>query len=128
MQASCSRLQRVTSVAITAVVAVTTATMLLFKFEDYESPTRRDFTIAWIPLVLVDLVIVEFLMGMVIWYAARYSTLCVALIGLQLALMLAGTIGIAFWMWKTRSFRGGITEGMRGGVTRSEPPRLEDDD
>lgn len=97
-----------TSSAITAVVAVMTAVMLLFKFESHEKPTRLDLAIGWVPLVLVDVVIVEFLIGVVLWYAAKYPPWCTVLITVQLVLMLAGTVVMAVWMWKAMSRKGGL--------------------
>ena len=58
---------------LSAVVAVMVATMLLFRFERHKKPARKDLRNVWAPLVLVDLVIVEFLFGLVFWYAARCS-------------------------------------------------------
>ena len=102
-----------TSSAITAVVAVMIATMLLFKFEGYERPRRKDLAIAWIPLILVDFVIVEFLIGVVLWYAAKYATWRAVLMGVQLAVLLAGAIVIAVWMWNSMSIKGGLGEEER---------------
>lgn len=102
-----------TSSAITAVVAVMIATMLLFKFEGYERPRRKDLAIAWIPLILVDFVIVEFLVAVVFWYAAKYATWCAVLMGVQLTILLAGAIVIAVWMWNSMSIKGGLGEEER---------------
>jgi hypothetical protein len=102
-----------TSSAITAVVAVMLATMLLFKFEGCEKPRRKDLAIAWIPLILVDFVIVEFLIGVVLWYAAKYATWRAVLMGVQLAVLLAGAIVIAVWMWNSMSIKGGLGEEER---------------
>jgi hypothetical protein len=109
-----------TSSAITAVVAVMIATMLLFKFEGYEKPRRKDLAIAWIPLILLDVVIVEFLIAVVFWYAAKYATWCAVLMGVQLAVLLTGAIVIAIWMWNSMSIKGGIGEEERRVV---EAPR-----
>lgn len=97
-----------TSSTITAVVAVMTATMLRFKFEGHQNPTRMDLAISWIPLILVDTAIVEFLIGIVLWYAAKYPVASSALISLQLCVMLLGTIAMAIWMWKTMSQESGL--------------------
>ncbi|KAK8087779.1 hypothetical protein PG997_002740 [Apiospora hydei] len=89
-----------TNSAITAVVAVMTATMLLFKFEGHVDPTWMDLAISWVPLILVDIAILEFLVGMVLWYATKHSTASTAIISLQLGILLVGTIAMALWMWK----------------------------
>ncbi|KAK8109610.1 hypothetical protein PG999_007747 [Apiospora kogelbergensis] len=113
-----------TSSAITAVVAVMSATMLLFKFEGHERPTRMELAISWVPLVLVDVVIVEFLVGLVLWYAAQYSAASTAVMTLQLAGMLAGTIAMAIWMWNTMSQRSGL--GAEETRTATESSRVAD--
>ncbi|KAJ9614037.1 hypothetical protein H2200_002173 [Cladophialophora chaetospira] len=97
-----------TSSTLTAVIAVTIATMLLFKFEGHERPTRKELLIAWIPLVLLDVVIVEFLLAVVFWYAAKYAPWRSVLMGAQLAVLLVGTVAIAVWMWRSMSVKGGL--------------------
>ena len=67
-----------TSAALSAVVAVMVATMLLFRFEGHEKPTRQDLLIAWVPLVLLDLVIVEVLFGLMFRYIDTYICQCPA--------------------------------------------------
>jgi uncharacterized sodium:solute symporter family permease YidK len=102
-----------TSAAVTAVVAVMIATMLLFKFEGHQHPTRKELGIAWIPLVLVDLVIVEFLFGIVLWYAARSAMWRSVLMGMQLVVLLTISIVLAIWMWNSMSEKGGLGEEER---------------
>jgi hypothetical protein len=102
-----------TSSALTAVVAVMIATMLLFKFEGHEHPTRRELAIAWIPLVLVDLVIVEFLFGITLWYAARSAVWRASLMGGQLVVLLVLSIVLAVWMWNSMKEKGGLGEEER---------------
>ena len=46
-------------------------TMLLFGFEGYETVTRKDFMLAWAPLVTLDLSIFAFVGGLVLWYAEK---------------------------------------------------------
>lgn len=90
------------SSAITAVVSAVVATMLLFQFEDLERITRKDLIIAWSPLVLLDLGILEFLVGMVCWYSSKNLQWRSALMATQLV----GLLGICFalsvwivWTW-----------------------------
>lgn len=59
------------SSAITAVVSAVIATMLLFLLEDLGAAVKRDLVLAWSPLVLLDISIVEFLIGMVCWYTGK---------------------------------------------------------
>ena len=46
-------------------------TMLLFGFEGYETVTRRDFVLAWTPLITLDLSIFAFVAGLLLWYAEK---------------------------------------------------------
>ena len=45
--------------------------MLLFGFEGYETVTRRDFMLAWTPLIALDLSIFVFMAGLLLWYTER---------------------------------------------------------
>lgn len=105
-----------TSSAITSVAAVMVAIMLFFKFEGYEKPRRKDLAIAWIPLVLVDLVIFEFLVGVVLWYAAKFAIWRAVLMSVQLAVLMVGAIALAVWMWKSMSIKGGLGEEERRAI------------
>lgn len=86
------------SSAITAVVAAVVATMLLFQFEGLESPTRKDLAIAWCPLFLLDLSIVEFLVGMVCWYSSKNLKWRGTLMTTQLAGLVGLCIALCLWM------------------------------
>jgi hypothetical protein len=90
------------------VVVVIIATMLLFKFEGYEKLRRMDVAIAWIPLILMDFVIVEFLIAVVSWYPTKYAAWCAVLMSVQLAALLVGSIVIAVWMWNSISIKSGL--------------------
>ncbi|KAF5020683.1 hypothetical protein F66182_7281 [Fusarium sp. NRRL 66182] len=61
--------------------------MLLFRFEGQQNPTRNDLAVAWIPPILLDMAIVEFLIGLVLWYANTYPSWSAALIGGQTVVM-----------------------------------------
>lgn len=102
-----------TSSVLTAVIAVMLATILLFRFEGHDMPTRLDLAVSWVPLVLVDLVILEFLIGLMVWYAARYSRGAVIAMASQLVILLSATITIAIWVWNSMSARGGLGEEER---------------
>lgn len=94
--------------ALTAVIIVMLATMLLFRFEGHEGPTRKDLAIAWTPLILLDLAIVEFLLGFVFWYASKNTKWRTGMTATQLAILLSLSIWAAIWMWTTMSVKGGL--------------------
>ncbi|KAF2733680.1 hypothetical protein EJ04DRAFT_468060 [Polyplosphaeria fusca] len=96
------------SSALTAIISVMMSTMLLFNFEGRESATRKDLTIAWTPLVVMDVSIVEFLLGLLLWYSGKNDHWRTGLMGSQLALLLGYCVWMSFWMWNTMSNRGGL--------------------
>lgn len=97
-----------TSSSLTAIVSVVLAIMLRFRFEGHELPTRLDLAVAWIPLVMLDVSIVEFLLGLLLWYADKNNTWRTALMTSQFVVLLGGVTAIAVWMWNTMSIKGGL--------------------
>lgn len=97
-----------TSTTLTSLISVVIAIMLQFKFEGHDMPTRLDLAVAWIPLVMLDIAIVEFLLGLLLWYAAKNNVWRIALMTSQFALLVIGTSVIAVWMWNTMSIKGGL--------------------
>lgn len=96
------------SSALTAVISVMISTMLLFRFEGQEHATRKDLALAWFPLVMLDLAIVEYLFGLLLWYNAKNNMQRIALMSSQLAALLLFSVGLAVWMWQTMSDQGGL--------------------
>jgi ABC-type xylose transport system permease subunit len=96
------------SSAITAVISAVVATMLLFQFEGLEKATRRDLAVAWAPLVLLDLSILEFLLGMVCWYSGKSAYWRGALMATQFAFLMVVCFTLSIWMWFYMSKRGGL--------------------
>lgn len=94
------------SAAVTAVISAVVATMLLFQFEGIQKITRKDFAIAWLPLTLLDISIVEFLLGMVCWYSSKNVQWRGAVMATQLAALLTSCVALSTWMlwnWQTRA-------------------------
>jgi hypothetical protein len=100
------------------------STMLLFKFEGRESATRKDLAIAWTPLVIMDLAIVEFLFALVLWYSGKNNRWRTALMSSQLAFLLGCCVWMSFWMWDTMSDKGGL--GKEEARAASEEKRTAD--
>ena len=68
-----------------AVILALLSTMHLFRFKGHETATRKDLAIAWFPLVLLDWAIVQFLLGLMLWYVDksdrwRYSLVAVGVV------------------------------------------------
>ncbi|KAJ5471892.1 hypothetical protein N7539_008835 [Penicillium diatomitis] len=76
------------------------ATMLLFQFEGASDIVRRDMAIAWSPVVLIDLSIIEMLVGMVCWYSSKTKRGNGALMAVYLAVLLSFGIGLSAWMFR----------------------------
>ena len=84
------------------------STMLLFNFEGRQSATRKDLAIAWSPLAIMDLGIVEHLLGLVLWYSGKNDGWSTALMSSQLAILLGYCVWMSVWMWITMSNKGGL--------------------
>ncbi|KAK2022030.1 hypothetical protein LX32DRAFT_603618 [Colletotrichum zoysiae] len=96
------------SSAITAVLSAVMATMLLFAFEGTERASRIDLAVAWSPLVLLDISIFEFLIGMTCWYCGRNVTWRGVLMAVQLAWLMGFCVVLSIWMWLNLSRKGGL--------------------
>jgi hypothetical protein len=57
---------------ITAVMSAVICIMLLFRFEGAEKATQGELLLAWVPLVLLDISVIDFLVGLVCWYLNRH--------------------------------------------------------
>lgn len=78
----------------TSIISVMLATKLLFHNEGYETATRKDFTLVWVPLITLGWSIVAFLLGLLLWYGTKNDSLVVKIVGAQ-----TFCVGVAFWMW-----------------------------
>ena len=96
------------SSALSSVISVMTSTMLLFNFEGRQSATRKDLAIAWSPLVILDLALVEYMLGLIFWYSGKNTGWSTALLSSQFAILLGYCIWISIWMWMTMSNKGGL--------------------
>lgn len=96
------------SSAITAVFVKMIAILLLFRFEGYEKPTRKDLAIAWVPFVLLGFGAFEYLLGLLFWYIATYSAMSSALMGAQVGVLFLATFLLSHWMWKSMRLKGGL--------------------
>lgn len=84
------------------------STMLMFRFEGHETATRNGLGIAWLPLIFLDLAIVEFLVGLMVWYSTKADTWRWGLVAGHLTALLSLAIVVAVWMWNTMSVKGGL--------------------
>ena len=96
------------SSALTATTCTMLSTMFMFRFEGHETATRKELAIAWLPLVLLDLAIVEFLIGLTVWYSTKADAWRWAMVAGSLGVLLTIAIVSAVWMWQTMSVKGGL--------------------
>ncbi|KAH7377134.1 hypothetical protein B0T11DRAFT_324957 [Plectosphaerella cucumerina] len=102
-----------TSTVITGVVAVLITTMLSFHLEGCDVSGAVDHAVAWLPVVLVDLTIVEFLVGLVAWYTANFGCWPAAMISGQLGAMGLMSLFVAVYMGRMMHQDG--SAGLGGG-------------
>ncbi|KAH7113685.1 hypothetical protein B0J13DRAFT_574282 [Dactylonectria estremocensis] len=84
---------------VKSIIALTLAKMLLFKFEGQQSSTERKTLILWLPTILVDISIIEVLVGLVFWIANGYPIWVSLLIGVEAFAFMFGTMTLAWKMW-----------------------------
>ena len=96
------------SSAMTATCCAMLSTMLMFRFESHDAATRKELAVAWLPLVLLDLAIVEFLIGLMVWYGTKAEAWRWGLVAGNLTVLLGVCVVVAVWMWRTMSVKGGL--------------------
>ncbi|KAH6871726.1 hypothetical protein B0T10DRAFT_466533 [Thelonectria olida] len=88
------------SAVVTSIIAITLSKILLFKFERNQHLAERRSTSIWLPTILVDISIVEVLVGFVFWIANSYAIWVAILIGVEALVLLIGIIALAWKIWK----------------------------
>ncbi|KAJ4177108.1 hypothetical protein NW755_014040 [Fusarium falciforme] len=105
------------------IASVASATMLQFTFEGCKQPSRMGKILAWTPLAMLDLVIIEFSAGVILWYTDKYPTWIATSVGVELSVLLGGLITMAIWAWITMSEPGGLVEPGANGDGNTVRPR-----
>lgn len=88
-----------TSAFHTAVTTISVTTMLLFWFDSSDTPTLKQRTMSWVPVALVDIVIMEVLIGVTLRAANKYDARLAMVIIVEMAIMLAIMVLLAVWIW-----------------------------
>lgn len=94
--------------ASTAVIAAMLATMLLFRFEGYDIASRKEYALAWSPLVILDWSILSFLVGLVVWYVGKNTGRRGSVIGATTAVCLGFSVWVSVDMWFAIRRHGGL--------------------
>jgi hypothetical protein len=82
--------------------------MLLFRFDGAEKATQGELLLAWAPLILLDISVMEFLIGLVCWYIDRNASWRGLLLGIQFVTLTAFCIVISFSVWSSLNTKGGL--------------------
>ncbi|RTE75973.1 hypothetical protein BHE90_009553 [Fusarium euwallaceae] len=107
-----------------SLTAMVSATMLQFTHEGCKQQGRNGKILAWAALALLDLVIIEFLTGVILWYTDKYPTWVATSVGVELSILLGGLITMAIWAWITMDEPGGLVEpGANGDGSNVRPRR-----
>jgi hypothetical protein len=64
--------------------------------------------LAWVPLILLDISVMEFLVGLVCWYLDRNVSWRGLLLGIQFVALTAFCIVISFSVWSLLNAKGGL--------------------
>jgi hypothetical protein len=108
-----------TSAAITAVAALQITAMLLVHFEDCDDPGRYECAAAWLPVVLIDIVIIEFLVGLVVRCHATLGLWPAALLGCELTALMCISSLVAFHLWRAMDQTNKVAAATSGGEKKA---------
>ncbi|KAH7203162.1 uncharacterized protein BKA55DRAFT_531099 [Fusarium redolens] len=88
-----------TSTAITAIVAVAITTMLQFTLRSIKGQYERlDLIMSWVPLFLLDVVILEAMAGLLLWYTNNFPSELVAFFASETLVLLITMIIASIWV------------------------------
>ncbi|KAF5010357.1 hypothetical protein FDECE_3473 [Fusarium decemcellulare] len=87
------------SSTITSITAITAATMLQFTLEGCEEPGCFEKVLAWLPLAMLSLVIMEFSAGLVFWYIDSCPAWIIRWAGVESSILLGGFVILTIWVW-----------------------------
>ncbi|KAH7184048.1 hypothetical protein BKA60DRAFT_474849 [Fusarium oxysporum] len=87
-----------TSTAITAVAAVAITTMLQFNFRSIKGQYERlDLIMSWVPLFLLDVVILQAMAGLLLWHTNNFPNEVVVFFAFEVLVLLIAMIIVSIW-------------------------------
>ncbi|KAJ9419023.1 hypothetical protein FOXG_16102 [Fusarium oxysporum f. sp. lycopersici 4287] len=87
-----------TSTAITAVAAVAITTMLQFNFRSIKGQYERlDLIVSWVPLFLLDVVILQAMAGLLLWHTNNFPSEVVVFFAFEVLVLLIAMIIASIW-------------------------------
>lgn len=87
-----------TSTAITAVAAVAITTMLQINFRSIKGQYERlDLIMSWVPLFLLDVVILQAMAGLLLWHTNNFPNEVVVFFAFEVLVLLIAMIIASIW-------------------------------
>ncbi|EXA30340.1 hypothetical protein FOVG_18267 [Fusarium oxysporum f. sp. pisi HDV247] len=87
-----------TSTAITAVAAVAITTMLQINFRSIKGQYERlDLIVSWVPLFLLDVVILQAMAGLLLWHTNNFPSEVVVFFAFEVLVLLIAMIIASIW-------------------------------
>jgi hypothetical protein len=87
-----------TSTAITAVAVVAITTMLQFNFRSIKGQYERlDLIMSWVPLFLLDVVILQAMAGLLLWHTNNFPSEVVVFFAFEVLVLLIAIIIVSIW-------------------------------
>ncbi|KAL5600832.1 hypothetical protein FOVSG1_006862 [Fusarium oxysporum f. sp. vasinfectum] len=87
-----------TSTAITAVAAVAITTMLQFNFRSIKGQYERlDLIMSWVPLFLLDVVMLQAMAGLLLWHTNNFPNEVVVFFAFEVLVLLIAMIIASIW-------------------------------
>lgn len=89
------------SATMTAIVTITIATMRRFTL--YRSKPYFQslcLVVASTPLFFVDLVVLEILVGLLVWYTSSFTATFATYLGIEILVLMTMMVLVAIWVWR----------------------------
>ncbi|KAF4332517.1 hypothetical protein FBEOM_13685 [Fusarium beomiforme] len=87
-----------TSTAITAIAAVAITTMLQFNFRSIKGQYERlDLIMSWVPLFLLEVVVLQAMAGLLLWHTDNFPSQVVAFFAFEVVVLLIAIIILSIW-------------------------------
>ncbi|KAF4500828.1 hypothetical protein FAGAP_2965 [Fusarium agapanthi] len=87
-----------TSTAITLIAAVAITAVLQFNFRSIKGQYERlDLIMSWVPLFLLDVVVLQIMAGLFLWHTNSFPSQVMALFAFEVVVLLIAIIILSIW-------------------------------
>ncbi|KAL5610869.1 hypothetical protein FOBRF1_006986 [Fusarium oxysporum] len=91
----------VVTVLMSAIMSAIAAIMLRLTLNRSKPCFQRlDLIVASTPLFLVDLVVLDILVGLLVWYTSSFTARFATYLGIELLVLMTLMVLIAIWVWR----------------------------